>query len=136
MRKIKTIDVITKDGKVEFGEGYEFVGTAEEADAILMRSTDLHGYELPEGIRAIARCGNTGISALIDNKGRIVEQSPWWQPATLHFQLPLNDELTFFVSHGDITGRLCTFTFLLLLAAAFVKGIVNHGYNRAHQRRA
>ena len=22
-----------------------------------MRSTDLHGYELPEGIRAIARCG-------------------------------------------------------------------------------
>ena len=86
--------------------------------------------------RAIARCGNTGISALIDNKGRIVEQSPWWQPATLHFQLPLNDELTFFVSHGDITGRLCTFTFLLLLAAAFVKGIVNHGYNRAHQRRA
>lgn len=34
MRKIKTIDDITKDGKVEFGEGYEFVGTAEEADAI------------------------------------------------------------------------------------------------------
>ena len=33
MRKIKTIDDITKDGKVEFGEGYEFVGTAEEADA-------------------------------------------------------------------------------------------------------
>ena len=57
MRKIKTIDDITKDGKVEFGEGYEFVDTAEEADAILMRSTDLHGYELPEGIRAIARCG-------------------------------------------------------------------------------
>ena len=55
MRKIKTIDDITKDGKVEFGEGYEFVGTAEEADAILMRSTDLHGYELPEGIRAIAQ---------------------------------------------------------------------------------
>ena len=52
MRKIKTIDDITKDGKVEFGEGYEFVGTAEEADAILMRSTDLHGYELPEATRA------------------------------------------------------------------------------------
>ena len=49
MRKIKTIDDITKDGNVEFGEGYEFVSTAEEADAILMRSTDLHGYELPEG---------------------------------------------------------------------------------------
>ena len=57
MRYIKTIDDITKDGDVEFGEGYDFVATAEEADAILMRSTDLHGYDLPEGIRAIARCG-------------------------------------------------------------------------------
>ncbi len=57
MRHIKTIDDITKDGKVEFGEGYDFVEKAEDADAILMRSTDLHGYTLPEGIRAIARCG-------------------------------------------------------------------------------
>lgn len=75
--------------------------------------------------RAIARCGNTGISGLIDNKGRIVEQGPWWKPVTLHFQLPLSDDLTFFVTHGDITGRLCTFTFLLLLAALFVRTIVN-----------
>lgn len=57
MRYIKTIDDITKDGQVEFGSGYEFVDATEDADAILMRSTDLHGYELPEGIRAIARCG-------------------------------------------------------------------------------
>ncbi|MBS6598358.1 MAG: ATP-binding cassette domain-containing protein, partial [Collinsella sp.] len=55
MRKIKTIDDITKDGKVEFGEGYEFVSTTEEADAILMRSTDLHGYKLPEGLLESAR---------------------------------------------------------------------------------
>ncbi len=57
MRYIKTIDDITKDGRVEFGEGYDFVDAAEDADAILMRSTDLHGYELPRSIRAIARCG-------------------------------------------------------------------------------
>lgn len=79
MRKIKTIDDITKDGKVEFGEGYEFVGTAEEADAILMRSTDLHGYELPEGIRAIARCG-AGVNNIpveeYARKGVVVFNSP------------------------------------------------------------
>ncbi len=57
MRYIKTIDDITKDGQVDFGAGYEFVENTEDADAILMRSTDLHGYELPEGIRAIGRCG-------------------------------------------------------------------------------
>ena len=57
MRYIKTIDDITKDGAVDLGAGYEFVERTEDADAILMRSTDLHGYELPEGIRAIGRCG-------------------------------------------------------------------------------
>ncbi len=57
MRYIKTIDDITKDGTVEFGAGYGFVDDAAEADAILMRSTDLHGYDLPTSVRAIARCG-------------------------------------------------------------------------------
>ena len=57
MRHIKTIDDITKDGDVQFGEGYDFVDDVNEADAILMRSTDLHGFDLPAGIRAIARCG-------------------------------------------------------------------------------
>ena len=57
MRNIKIIDDITKDGSVTFGQGYAFVDDAEEADAILMRSTDLHGYVLPDSIRAIARCG-------------------------------------------------------------------------------
>ena len=57
MRKIKIIDDITKDGQVTFGAGYAFVEDAAAADAILMRSTDLHGYELPASIRAIARCG-------------------------------------------------------------------------------
>ena len=79
MRKIKTIDDITKDGSVEFGAGYEFVDTVEEADAILMRSTDLHGYELPEGIRAIARCG-AGVNNIPTEKyakqGVVVFNSP------------------------------------------------------------
>ncbi len=57
MRHIKTIDDITKDGDVTFGDGYDFVDDIDEADAILMRSTDLHGVTLPAGIRAIARCG-------------------------------------------------------------------------------
>ena len=45
MRNIKIIDDITKDGQVTFGDGYAFVDDTAEADAILMRSTDLHGYD-------------------------------------------------------------------------------------------
>ena len=79
MRHIKTIDDITKDGKVEFGEGYDFVGETDGADAILMRSTDLHGYELPSSIRAIARCGAGVNNIPIDEyakKGVAVFNSP------------------------------------------------------------
>ena len=79
MRYIKTIDDITKDGQVTFGDGYEFVTEAEKADAILMRSTDLHGYELPESIRAIARCG-AGVNNIpieeYAKKGVVVFNSP------------------------------------------------------------
>ena len=79
MRHIKTIDDITKDGKVEFGEGYDFVSDAADADAILMRSTDLHGYELPGSSRAIARCG-AGVNNIpveeYAKKGVVVFNSP------------------------------------------------------------
>ena len=79
MRHIKTIDDITKDGKVEFGEGYDFVSDAADADAILMRSSDLHGYELPGSIRAIARCGAGVNNIPVDEyakKGVVVFNSP------------------------------------------------------------
>jgi D-3-phosphoglycerate dehydrogenase len=57
MRLIKTIDDITKDGLDTLGEGYQIIDDIEAADAVLMRSTDLHGTTMPAGIRAIARCG-------------------------------------------------------------------------------
>ncbi|MGN0191881.1 MAG: apolipoprotein N-acyltransferase [Candidatus Cryptobacteroides sp.] len=71
--------------------------------------------------RWIARCGNTGISGLIDDKGRIVEKGKWWEKTTLRFALPLQDGITPFVKYGDVVGRICTWVFLLLLAALTVK---------------
>lgn len=73
--------------------------------------------------RAIARCANTGISAVVAPSGAILHATPWWQPATITAAIPLRDDITFFVSHGDITGRLCTFLFILLLLALLVRFI-------------
>lgn len=70
--------------------------------------------------RSIARCANTGVSALIDQRGVIHEPTPWWKPAVLSGSINKNDRITFFVAHGDITGRVCTFVFILLLAALLV----------------
>ncbi len=71
--------------------------------------------------RAIARCANTGISAIISPSGEILQPTPWWEPAVIKGQIPLRDDITFFVSHGDIAGRVCSFLFCLLLLALVVR---------------
>ncbi len=71
--------------------------------------------------RAIARSANTGISAIISPSGKILKPTPWWEQASIKSYIPLRDDLTFFVTHGDITGRVCSFVFVLLLAALVVR---------------
>ncbi len=71
--------------------------------------------------RAIARCANTGISAIISPSGEITQPTPWWEPAVIKGEIPLRDDITFYVAHGDITGRLCSFVFILLLLALGVR---------------
>jgi apolipoprotein N-acyltransferase len=73
--------------------------------------------------RAIARCANTGISAIISPSGKILKPTPWWEQASIRSYIPLRDDLTFFVTHGDITGRICSFLFCLLLLALVVRFI-------------
>ena len=73
--------------------------------------------------RAIARCANTGISAIISPSGKILKPTPWWEQASIRSYIPLRSDLTFFVTHGDITGRVSTFVFMLLLMALVVRFI-------------
>ena len=75
--------------------------------------------------RDIARCANTGISALIDQRGRILERTAWWEPAVLKGTVHLNERETFFVRAGDLVGRVSVFVFALLLLAAFVRRLNN-----------
>ena len=71
--------------------------------------------------RAIARCANTGISAISSPSGEIIQPTPWWEPAVIKSQIPLRNDLTFYVIHGDIVGRICTFLFWMLLMAFLVR---------------
>jgi len=73
--------------------------------------------------RDIARCANTGLSAFIDSRGRIVSQSRWWEKQALSGSVRLSTRMTFFVKYGDITGRVCTFLFILLLLTLIVRCI-------------
>ncbi len=66
--------------------------------------------------RDIARCGNTGISCFINQRGDIVSRTPWWEEAVLRGSVNVNTRQTFFTRHGDVVGRVCTLVFLLLAA--------------------
>lgn len=67
--------------------------------------------------RDIARCANTGISAIINQRGDIIKRTEWWQPAVLNGSINLNSAETVFVRNGDIAGRICCFVCALLLLA-------------------
>ena len=71
--------------------------------------------------RDIARCGNTGISAFIDQKGRILSRTAWWEPAVLRGVVNLSSRETFFVRAGDLVGRICVLLTVLLFAAALIR---------------
>ena len=65
--------------------------------------------------REIVRCGNTGISAIIDSRGNITKRSEWWKREVLTGEVRLSSRETFFVREGDMVGRVCSFTAVLLL---------------------
>jgi len=59
-----------------------------------------------ENRRDFVRVANTGISALINAKGMVVAQTPWWEKATLKGKIHLRTGQTFFARQGDYLGRI------------------------------
>lgn len=79
--------------------------------------------------RDVVHVANTGISGFIDQRGDVVQQTGWWVPTAICGTVNLNDKLTYFAEHGDFVGRFCCFMLLLMLAALFVKSIVDRKHS-------
>ena len=54
-----------------------------------------------ENRRWVARSANTGISAFINQRGEIVQQTKWWEAAVIKQDINLNSNLTFYTTHPD-----------------------------------
>lgn len=54
-----------------------------------------------ENRRWVCRSANTGISAFINQRGDVMQQSGWWVRAALKQEINLNTDLTFYTRHGD-----------------------------------
>lgn len=68
--------------------------------------------------RYVVRSANTGISGFINQRGDVVQQSKWWTRTALKADINLNDEITFYVSYGDVIAKISIV--IGLLGAAFI----------------
>ncbi|MDR1680684.1 MAG: apolipoprotein N-acyltransferase [Prevotellaceae bacterium] len=95
------MSIITNDGWWDDTPGYRQHLTYASLRAIETR-------------RSIARSANTGISAVINQRGEVCAATGWWERTTLNGTLNANEYITFYVRHGDYIGRLACFVVLLI----------------------
>jgi apolipoprotein N-acyltransferase len=80
--------------------------------------------------RWVARSANTGISAFINQRGDIVQQTEWWKEGYLNQDINLSSELTFYVRHPDIV----VYPFLLIGIAGFFYLVIFRFRKKAKER--
>ncbi|MEN0055177.1 MAG: apolipoprotein N-acyltransferase [Mucilaginibacter sp.] len=101
------IAVITNDGWWENTSGKD-----QHLDYAKLRAIETR--------RWLARSANTGISAFINQRGDVVQQTKWWTRGALKQDINLNSELTFYVQHGDYLPKAGSIMAVLLIGFAVV----------------
>jgi apolipoprotein N-acyltransferase len=90
------IAIITNDGWWENTSGKD-----QHLDYAKLRAIETR--------RWVCRSANTGISAFINQRGDIVQQTKWWVKAAIKQDINLNSDLTFYVTYGDYLPKAGSF---------------------------
>ena len=80
--------------------------------------------------RPIARAGNTGISAFIDLKGKILSKTDWWTGSTLKGKLIPETRITPYVKYGDWLLKLGSISALVVLLIVFIVFPLQNKYSK------
>ena len=105
--KTNLIAIVTNDGWWKNTAGYRQHFAYARLRAIEQRKT-------------IVRSANTGISGVIDEKGRVLQKTKWDEKICFTTKVNLNDQTTFYTQFGDYIGRISVFVAVLLLIITFV----------------
>jgi apolipoprotein N-acyltransferase len=70
--------------------------------------------------RPVARSANTGISCIIDIRGKRTAESDWWSPATIRGEIVPETRITPYVKYGDYLMKISAFTSVIILLSIFV----------------
>ncbi len=74
--------------------------------------------------RSVARAANTGVSAFINQRGDIIDQTDYWVPAVIKATLNANYKMTYYTINGDYIARGATFISSLLILISFTQGFL------------
>ena len=76
-------------------------------------------FRAVENRRYMVRAANTGISAVVDPWGRILESTRLFDRTVLVREVPFVAETSFYTRHGDLFAQSCSAVALALLAGSF-----------------
>jgi apolipoprotein N-acyltransferase len=76
-------------------------------------------FRAVENRRYMVRAANTGISAVVDPWGRVLEETRLFEPGVLVREVPFVSGTTIYTRHGDVFARICCALALALVAATF-----------------
>lgn len=81
--------------------------------------------------RSIARSANTGISAIINQRGEVEQKLGWDERGLITGQINANDKITFYVKNGDFIVRLSLY--LLALTLVYMVGLKFYKKNNSNR---
>ncbi|GAA3971221.1 apolipoprotein N-acyltransferase [Mucilaginibacter dorajii] len=102
------IAIITNDGWWENTSGKD-----QHLDYAKLRAIETR--------RWVAQSANTGISAFINQRGDVVQQTKWWTKTAIKQDINLNSDITFYVEHGDYLPKAGSAIAVLLILFIGVK---------------
>jgi len=108
-RNTNLIAIITNDGWWKNTAGYK-------------QHFAYAGLRAIEQRKSIIRSANTGISGVINAKGKVLEKTNWDEETCIATEVNLNNEKTFYGVFGDYIGRLSVFLVAMLFMVFFVAG--------------
>jgi apolipoprotein N-acyltransferase len=74
-----------------------------------------------ENRRSLVRAANTGVSAVINQKGDIVKRLDYGIKGVIKAKIRLNNNLTFYTKYGDYIARISQFLSMLILLTVFLR---------------
>jgi apolipoprotein N-acyltransferase len=85
-----------------------------------------------ENRRYLVRAANTGITAVVDPRGRVLEPTRLFDTTVLVREVPFVAETTFYTRHGNLFAQACAAMALALVAATFRPPSTRMGGRRRH----